>query len=178
MLSFWVSNVDVVLRNEEVVIFRRIALALVIVLLVALPATAQDFKKGLAAAKRGDYATALLEWRPLAAKGHARAQYNLGFMYDEGRGVPLDPIHAAKWFRKAAEQGHAKAQRALGLKYEYGSGVPQNYVLAHMWYSLSAANRDKFATKYRNEITKRMTPTQVAKAQKLAQDWLQKHKKK
>ncbi len=99
-------------------------------------------------------------------------------MYEEGRGVPLNFIKAAKWYRKAAEQGHAVAQRSLGRKYEYGQGVPQDNVLAHMWFSLSAANRDKFAAKSRNEITKRMTPTQVAKAQKLAQDWLQKHKKK
>jgi hypothetical protein len=87
-------------------------------LLVALPATAQNFQRGLDAAKRGDYGTALLEWRPLAAKGHASAQYNLGFMYEEGRGVPLDRIEAAKWYRKAAEQGHANAQRSLGMKYE------------------------------------------------------------
>jgi hypothetical protein len=157
---------------------KKLAIGLVLALLVAVSATAQDFQKGGAAAALGDYATALQEWRPLAAKGHASAQYNLGFMYEEGRGVPLDPIEAAKWYSKAAEQGHAKAQRSLGLKYEYGQGVPQDYIFAHMWFSLSAANGDKFAAKSRNEITKRMTPTQVAKAQKLAQDWLQKHKKK
>ena len=56
---------------------RRIAIGLVLALLVALPATAQDYQKGLAAHRLGDYATALMEWRPLAAKGHARAQYKL-----------------------------------------------------------------------------------------------------
>ncbi len=157
---------------------RTIAIGSLLALLAALPATAQDYQKGVAAADLGDYATALREWQPLAAKGHANAQYKLGFMYEEGRGVPLNFIKAAKWYRKAAEQGHAVAQRSLGWKYEYGQGVPQDNVLAHMWFSLSAANGDKFAAKSRNEITKRMTPTQVAKAQKLAQDWLQKHKKK
>ena len=57
---------------------RRTAIGLVLALLVALPATAQDFEKGLAAVKRGDYATALSEWRPLAEQGNADAQYNLG----------------------------------------------------------------------------------------------------
>ena len=156
---------------------KKLAIGLVLVVL-AMPATAQDFEQGAAAAEIGDYATALQEWRPLAENGNADAQYKLGFMYEEGRGVPLDGIESAKWYRKAARQGHAAAQRSLGLKYEYGQGVPQDKVLAHMWFSLSAANGDKFAAKSRNEITKRMTPTQVAKAQKLAQDWLQKHKKK
>ncbi len=156
---------------------KKLAIGLVLVVL-AMPATAQDFEQGAAAAEIGDYATALQEWRPLAENGYADAQYKLGFMYEEGRGVPLDGIESAKWYRKAARQGHAAAQRSLGLKYEYGQGVPQDKVLAHMWFSLSAANGDKFAAKSRNEITKRMTPTQVAKAQKLAQDWLQKHKKK
>ena len=134
--------------------------------------------RGVTAAKHGKYAIALKELRPLALKGHARAQYNLGFMYDEGRGVPLSRIEAAKWYRKAAEQGYAKAQRSLGLKYEYGQGVPRDNVLAHMWFSLSASNGDKFATRSRNEITKHMPPVQVAKAQKLARKWLQKHKRK
>ena len=159
-------------------LIRRTAIGVVLALLVALPVGAQDFHRGMAAAELGDYPTALKEWRPLAAKGHASAQYNLGFMYKEGRGVPLDLIQAAKWYRKAARQGYAKAQRSLGLMYEYGEGVPQDNVLAHIWFSLSAANGDKFAAKSRNQITKRMPPARVAEAQKLARDWLQNHKKK
>ncbi len=50
------------------------ALALAVLLIVtALPAAA-GFKEGLAAAKRGDYRTALREWKPLAEQGHAPAQ--------------------------------------------------------------------------------------------------------
>ena len=75
---------------------RRISLALVLALLVALPATAQDFQKGLAADKRGDYATAIREWRPLAEQGNADAQYNLGVMYDNGHGVPQNILAAVK----------------------------------------------------------------------------------
>ena len=47
-----------------------------------------DFEKGLDTAKRGDYATALREWKPLAEQGDADAQYNLGLMYANGHGVP------------------------------------------------------------------------------------------
>ena len=69
---------------------------------------------GLAAAQRGDYATALKLLRPLAEQGHADAQHNLGVMYINGRGVPQDYAEAVKWFRLAAEQGHAVAQYNLG----------------------------------------------------------------
>ena len=157
---------------------RRIGLALVLALLVALPATAQNYQNGVAAARLGDYTTALREWQPLAAKGYANAQYKLGFMYEEGRGVPLNSITAAKWYRKAAEQGHAVAQRSLGMKYKYGIGVQQDYVFAHMWFSLSAANGDKFATESRSEVFERMTLAQISKAQKMTREWLEKHKKK
>lgn len=51
---------------------------------------AQDYNKGLAAAKAGDFETALREWRPLAEQGNAGAQCNLGLMYDNGEGVPQD----------------------------------------------------------------------------------------
>ena len=79
------------------------------------------------------YATALEFWRPLAEQGHAGAQNNLGFMYDNGRGVPKDYAEAAKWYPKAAEQGHAKAQSGLGILYHFGWGVPNDSVLAYMW---------------------------------------------
>ncbi len=157
---------------------RRISIGLALALQVALPVEAQDFEQGMAAANIGDYTTAMQEWRPLAANGHASAQYNIGFMYEEGRGVPLDPIESAKWYRKAAGQGHAAAQRSLGLKYEYGLGVSQDYPLAHMWYNLAAIGGDKFSATARNVLSKRMTPTQIARAQKLVREWLEIHKKK
>ena len=55
---------------------------LLLTLLVGTPASSADFQKGLDAYDRGDYATALREWTPLAEQGHAWAQYNLGVMYE------------------------------------------------------------------------------------------------
>jgi len=76
---------------------------------------AADFDAGLAALQKGDYAAALREWTPLAAKqGDAEAQFNLGVMYHNGHGVSQDDKTAAKWFRLAAEQGDAAAQFNLG----------------------------------------------------------------
>ncbi len=54
--------------------------------------------EGAAAYQRGDYATALREWRPLAEQGNADAQFFLGVMYYKGRGVPQDYVEAIIWF--------------------------------------------------------------------------------
>ncbi|HJL65723.1 MAG TPA: tetratricopeptide repeat protein, partial [Arenicellales bacterium] len=77
-----------------------------------------DFNKGVAAYESGDFATALGEFRPLAEQGDADAQYNLGVMYEKGRGVPQDDKIALKWFTLAAEQGFARAQHNLGVMYD------------------------------------------------------------
>jgi hypothetical protein len=74
--------------------------------------------KGLEAAQKGDFATALREWRPLAEQGDAGAQYNLGVMYRQGQGVPQDDKTAVKWYRLAAEQGHAEAQETVKIVQE------------------------------------------------------------
>ena len=157
---------------------RRIAKGLVLALLLTLPATAQDHQKGVAAYKRGDYATALKEWRPLAEQGHANAQDNLGLMYTKGLGVPQDYAAAAKWYRKAAEQGLASAQMRLGVMYIKGIGVPKDDILAYMWLNLSAANGDKFPAIIQDGVARRLTRAQIAEAKKLTREWQAKHGKK
>jgi len=88
--------------------------------------------------------------RKAAEQGVAIAQYNLGWMYENGEGVPQDDVESVKWYRKAAEQGNAKAQFnlvrkaaeqgdakaqiKLGLMYDLGRGVPQDDVEAVRWY--------------------------------------------
>ena len=121
-------------------ILRRGLLALAIMALT-VPADAGPFEDGLAAAKRSDYATALLLWRPLAEQGNATAQYNLGLMSENGRGMPKDSVNAVKWYRMAAEQGHANAQNNLGFMYANGQGVPQDYGEAMKWYRRAADQR-------------------------------------
>jgi TPR repeat protein len=123
-----------------------------------------------------DYAEAVKWYRLAAEQGNASAQSNLGVMYRLGRGVPQDNAEAVKWYRRAAEQGNAKAQSNLGVMYGLGQGVPQDYVQAHLWFNLAASRlrpgetRDK-AIKNRDLVAARMTPAQVAEAQKLARQW-------
>ena len=66
------------------------------------------FDEGLAAYNKKDYAMVLKEWRPLAARGNAQAQFKLGWMYEGGQGVSSNDKQAVAWFRKAAEQGVAR----------------------------------------------------------------------
>jgi TPR repeat protein len=134
-----------------------------------------DWDDAVAAYERGDYATASREFLPLAEQGNADAQFNLGIMYANGRGVPENDAEAVKWFRKAVEQGYAEAQNNLGFMYANGRGVPENDVKAHMWWSLAKAQGDKDAPGGLDAIKPRMTRAQIAKAQELAAEWLEKH---
>jgi TPR repeat protein len=102
------------------------------------PAPAQNFQKGMAAYKRGDYAAALRAWRPIAERGNATAEYSIGLMYVRGHGVSQDDAEAVKWYRRAAGQGLASAQNNLGFMYEKGRGVPQDHVEAEKWYRKAA----------------------------------------
>ena len=129
-----------------------------------------DFQKGLDAAVRGDHATALHEWIPLAEQGNAAAQFQLGWMYSKGEGVSEDDQEAVKWYRLAAEQRHAHAQYNLGLLYESGYGVLQDNIYAHMWGNISALNQYVDGLKLRDRVEKKMTVADISVAQKLARE--------
>ena len=145
------------------------ALVLWLVCLV-VPAWA-DYQAGMDANNRGDYATALREWRLLAEQGNARAQFDLGLLYENGDGVPRDYAKARQWYEKSAAQGGAKAQFYLGMQSAFGEGGPLDLVQAHMWYSLAAVNGHAAATVYRNDLARQMTPAQIAEAHKRAREW-------
>jgi TPR repeat protein len=142
--------------------------AVILVSLLAGPLVAQDFSKGLEAAQRGDFVTALREWKPLAEQGYANAQYNLGVMYDTGRGAAQDYTKAVKWYHKAAAQGVAKAQYNLGFMYYKGRGVLQENVIAHMWFKLAAEQGNDGGAM----VADQMTPSAIAEAQRLADECL------
>lgn len=70
-----------------------------------------------------------------------------------------------------AEQGDARAQALVGAMYRDGQAVPQDYVLAHQWFNLAAAGGQQDAARARDELAKRMEPSQIAEAQQLARAW-------
>ena len=105
------------------------SLAVVLVAVLFSAPSRAGFDEGFGAFGRGDYATALKEFRPLAEQGHTEAQKILGQMYKDGTGVSQDYEEAVRWYRLAEEGGH-RLQYMLGELYLYGRGVPQDYAEA------------------------------------------------
>ncbi len=120
----------------------RFPIALVLPIVCLASPAWSDFQAGMDAHDRGDYATALSEWRPLAEQGHAKAQYNLGLLYANGQGMPQEYEQARQWWEKAAAQGDANAQYKLGVLYENGFGGAQDNGQARQWWEKAAAQGD------------------------------------
>jgi TPR repeat protein len=98
----------------------------------------ENLVRGRTSLDRKDYPEALLYFRKAAAQGDAKAQNNLGVMYDNGLGVAQDYKEAMKWYRLAAAKGLATAQTNLGLMYYNSQGVAQDYKEAMKWFRLAA----------------------------------------
>lgn len=94
---------------------RKYLVAAALLIASAPPVSAQSVKAGIDAWQKSDYAGAVAIWRPLAEKGDADAEFNLGQAYRLGRGVPTNLAAAKTWFERAAAQGHVDAQTTLGL---------------------------------------------------------------
>lgn len=88
--------------------------------------------------RQQDYDKVIKLFKNGAKQGDAEAQYNLGYMYENGKGVERDYVIAAEWYEKAAEQGHAKAQNNLAFLYRKGYGVPQDIEKAIELYEKAA----------------------------------------
>jgi uncharacterized protein len=117
----------------------NLALALLILVLGLVgPATAAELDDAVAAAHRGEYATALRLLSPLAEKGDARAQFDIGFMHAYGWGVQRNSADAVTWYRKAADQGLPVAQHFLGMAYVNGEGVRPDDAEAARWFARAA----------------------------------------
>jgi TPR repeat protein len=74
-----------------------------------------------------------------ADHGDARSMRNLGYRYQDGRGVAQDYGKAREWFEKAVEMGDRDAMWSLGSLYRDGQGVAQDYGKAREWYEKAAA---------------------------------------
>ena len=105
------------------------------------------FVEGWDAYQRGDFVTALSEWKPLAESGDARAQFNLGVLFDQGKGVPLSHVAAVHWWRRSAEAGYSSAQHNLANSLIAGDGVARDYGAAIAWLE-QASNSGLAGAKY------------------------------
>ncbi len=113
---------------------KRIALAAV--LLVAFVELARaGFDEGMAAYNRGDYATALMEWRPVAEQGDATAQFNLADMYKYGKGVTQDYVQAYMWWSVAGANGFEEANihRDIVAEWMTPADISKAQAMAREW---------------------------------------------
>ena len=106
------------------------------VLLTAAVNTALD--KAYDAYNKKDYQEAAKQFLEAAEVGDPDAQWIMGSLYAEGKGVTQDDAKAIEWFRKAADQGDADAQKSLGAMYAKGRGVAQDDNKAVEWYRKAA----------------------------------------
>lgn len=126
---------------------------------------------GMGQGARQDYAESTMWFRNAADQGNPNAQACLGILYSQGRGVKQDFAEAAKWYRKAAEQGNANAQNNLGAFYGEGKGVSKDLVQSYLWYNLAASQGFEDSAKLRDEVARKMNPSQIKRAQEISRTW-------
>ncbi len=149
-----------------------LAALLLAVLLVDVTGPASAGRdEGEAALRRGDFAAALAEFRPLAEAGDAQSQFDLGILHQHGWGTARDTPAAIAWYVKAARQGHVLALHNLGLIYMFGWGVARNDVQAYLWFSLAAEAPLANAATNRDIIAGRMSEAERAEADALVEAW-------
>jgi TPR repeat protein len=100
-----------------------------------------NFSKGKEFYDKKEYAEALTWFNKAVEQGDSDAQYYLGEMYRNGRGVTKDVDKALKCFQNAAEKGSVEAQVALGHIYLKGyEKIKYDYSEAYKWF-LKAAEK-------------------------------------
>ncbi len=139
----------------------------VMLLLLAGTAWGGNFEDGVAAYSKNNYSVAIVKFKLAATQGDASAQYNIGFMYDNGQGVVQDYAEALKWYKLAAAQGDADAQFNIGFMYSNGRGVVQDDAEAFEWFKLAAAQDAAGGVKGRDIVAAKMSSKQISAAQKL-----------
>ena len=122
------------------------------------------------------HADALATVKPLAEQGDTRAQFVLGSMYRDGRGVAQNYQEMFRWWRRAAKGDDFDAQFALGDMYSGGYGVDQDHVKAYMWFDILAARAKerfigKIAARNRDALSLFMTTADIETAKILSSDW-------
>lgn len=75
----------------------------------------------------------------------------------------------------AAEGGAPDALFELGLMYASGREVPQDFITAHKWFNLAALRGNDEAKRYRLELSREMSKLDIARAQRMAREWMTKH---
>ena len=131
-----------------------------------------DIEKARDLMETNNFEEAMHELLPAARSGNADAEELIGVMYAMGLGVKRDDMRAFEWYLRSAMKGHPGAQSGVGWYYEVGRGMPApDLVRAYMWYVLSAIGGDPDAAISQEEVVKKMSSEQIAKAHVLIDDY-------
>jgi TPR repeat protein len=118
---------------------------IVIVLFLVVSAWSNEFDTAVDDYNKGSYIKALNSFYVLAKNGDAKAQYNVGMIYANGKGVKKDVPQAMEWYEKAAQQGNASAAynyNNLAALYLEGKNIPRNNKKAFELFKKAADKGD------------------------------------
>ncbi len=124
---------------------------------------------------------------PLAQKGDAKAQFELGETYCCNSGTPgglIDNRVATKWFCRAAKGGYGPAMRSLGRLYagdllegpSLGKAVKffakkADKATALMWLEVAISHGSEPAVGDGLALRRQMTAAQTSRATRMLGDW-------
>ena len=123
----------------------------------------------------GDYKTANYWFSAAADQGYAVAEYNLGVAYERGLGLAKDFHAAFHWIHESALQGHHDSIVELAYMYKLGGGTPIDDTAAYQWLKVAWLQGDHRTDSDLNEWGAKMTPDQIAAAEKFAKEFREKH---
>jgi hypothetical protein len=131
------------------------------------------YRLGNLLANRGENAEAVRWFRSAAESGHVKATNALGFMYEEGRGVPQNYREAHSLYFAAIKKRDPDAMVNRGLMFAKGLGVAADQLQAYVHFLLAAAyakdNETRTeAVRLRDEAAGKLSPPQINQGQALA----------
>ena len=121
-----------------------------------------------------DTETAFKWYKKSAEKGYSYAQSEVALMYFTGMGVPQDKKEGFRWIKLAAEQGNGIAQVNLGRAYAIGYGTPLDFFYGYMWWTVAALRGFEDGKRYLEMNKKTFPPADMAHAQRLARECIEK----
>ncbi len=101
-----------------------------------------DYLKATMYLTEGNETKAFEEFLVSAKAGDTSSQYNVGYMYEEGKGVERNYKKAHYWYKKAAAKKHMKAIHNLGNLYYFGKGVERKLDTAEMLFKYNSEKGD------------------------------------
>ena len=128
-----------------------LCLILLIAPLLSTAGEGKNYNQGAFYFAQGDYITAFNIWLPLAKQAEPDAQYSVGLLYDQGKGVSKDTNQGLKYIQLASEQGLPAAQYYLGIKYYAGIDIDRDTTKARQLL-IQAAKQDHLPAQFQLAI--------------------------